>query len=35
MMRIGGFTRADIECKAEFRRLEKKVADERMLKALP
>lgn len=34
-MRIGGFTRADIERKAEFRRWEKKVADERALKALP
>lgn len=35
MMRIGGFTRADIECKAEFRYLEKKVADERVIKVLP
>ena len=31
-MRIGGFMRADIERKAEFRCVEKKVADKRVLK---
>lgn len=34
-MRVGGFTRADIERKAEFRRWEKKISDECALKALP